>query len=380
MTTNSFKSIGEQTQESIRTHSFSGSYLFQYPLYVKALLQIKIAAARTNAEAGVISSEICESIVNAAHKLIDSAAYDNLFLVDVFQGGGAIGVHNNINESLAILAGLDHQHRLHVNASQSTADVCATAIRMALWRIGQELLVELQKAAQTLSSKVEEFRDQGFMARTCLQDAMPTGFSSFFGAWTTACTRIHAQIGECLDQLLAVNLGGTVIGSGEGAPELYRKQVLHHLSEESSLRLVKRPNFYDAAQHSDDLWNLSASVLSLAHLLMKMSRDIRLLASGPQDGLGELAIPKVIQGSAFFSAKNNPTIAETMIHAACLVSGKHHSIELALSQAELNLNVYEPAIGIWTYESIELLSSAISRFNEHLLKGLRLGKKGRSHV
>lgn len=370
------KSTMQQTDIAVKTHAFSEVRLGDFPEVVRCLLWIKQAALRAN------QLDVPQKTISALNQTIDHclnhpAEWRESFVADVFQGGGAIAVHTNINEVLASKAKVDQDFRKHLTASQSTADVVASALRMAIWRESQVLLEILNTLAETINERSRFFAEHKMMARTCLQDAMPTRHSNFLDAWSSAVLRHQAHLGDSVDQLLHINLGGTVIGSTEGASDHYLQHILAELCALSGMRLEHRKNLYDAAQFSDDLFRVSADLESLSQVLIKMASDVRLLASGPQEGFGEWSIPKIIPGSSFFSAKNNPTIAETMMQCCWLHSGRHHSLTLAIGRAELNLNVFEPMMGFLLLQSIGDFKRCIHHFSEFCLKGLSLGSQSR---
>lgn len=223
---------GIQTARCIENLSFSKSYLKDYPQLLKALLQVKTACARANSAAGVVTAELGRAIENACGDAMKEE-YRSQFAVDMLHGGGGIAFNVNVNEVIANIANISAggqagayepvHPKEHVNASQSTADVCHTALRLALRESSAGLIVELRTLKDALAGRKLALGQVITVARTCLQDAMPVSLGEMFGAFAALIKRLADELEACREILGAVNLGGTVIGSGEGAPEAYRK-------------------------------------------------------------------------------------------------------------------------------------------------------------
>ena len=213
------------------------------------------------------------------------------------------------------------------------------------------------------------------MARTCLRDALPAPLSKLFEGYALVARRQLEQLEGHRQVLEEVNLGGTVIGSGEGAPLTYQALVIPFLSEATGLALKKRESLFDAAQNADRIGNLSATLSQAATSWIKISKDLRLMASGPLTGLNEITLPEAIPGSSFFSGKINPTLPETVIQASFLVLGNHRVVQAAQEHGELFLNVFETCAALKTYESLEALTGALSKLNEHCLKALKINSE-----
>jgi aspartate ammonia-lyase len=174
-----------------------------------------------------------------------------------------------------------------------------------------------------------------------------------------------------------VNLGGTVFGSKEGAPDGFGVHAINLLSERYSFALSQRDNLYDAAQNADDIGLAGHQVSLLAEVLIKICKDLRLLFSGPHAGFGEIDMPSIIRGSSFYSGKNNPTIPETMLQCCFDILGKQRSIQACLEHAELQLNVFEPMAGICLYDALSRLANCLHLFDQHCLQGVTAEKDRR---
>jgi aspartate ammonia-lyase len=377
------KLYGIRTVRSIRNLSFSGRLLGSYPLYVRALARVKKSAARANHDARVIDQRIANAIETACDALIAGQHLDQ-FPVDVLGGGGGIAVNMNVNEVVANLANeiLGGAHgsydpidpKRHVNASQSTADVCHTASHIAIleaWMALRRVLGEFVMAAQ---AKALQFHKIQTLARTCLQDASAVSLGTIFGAYGDAIARRRDELDRAVARLKQVNLGGTVIGDGAGAPASYRHAVLAHLNKIAKHKFVLRENLFDAAQNIDDIAAVASQLGLLAEVLIKVAQDLRLLSSGPEGGFGEITLPVVQEGSSFFPGKINPVIPETMLQCCFQVLGCERAARLALERGELNLNVFEGAAAMSVMDAMAMLTRAVATFTELCVSGIVANK------
>jgi aspartate ammonia-lyase len=379
---------GIRTVRAIRNLTFSGRALGTYTQYVRALLTVKKAAARANRDAKVIAPKIATAIVAACDVLMAGNRLDP-FPVDVLAGGGGIAVNTNLNEVIASLAnealgrarGSNRpvDPKLHVNASQSTADVCHTATHIAILEEWIDLRRALIACAEAAQAKATEFHKVQTLARTCLQDASAVSLGEIFGAYASAIARRNNELDRAVSMLRKVNLGGTVIGDGSGAPAAYRRTVVGHLNRIAKHKLTLRENLFDAAQNCDDLGVVAAQLGLLAEVLVKFAQDLRLMSSGPEGGFGEIILPAVMEGSSFYPGKINPVIPETLMQCCFQVLGCEHTARLALEHGELNLNVYEGAAAINVMDAIEMLTQAIAKFTRSCLAGI-VANKARCRV
>lgn len=339
-----------------------------YPVLVRAMLAVKRATARANAKAGVITERAAELLESAIDQASAEERWQDMWPVDALHGGGSIGFNVNVNDVLARLSGLDG--KVDVNASQSTADVCATAFRLAVLDAGVPLLAAAGRISAALALQAESCRDVTTLARTCLQDAMPVSLGALFEGYASLLGRRRDKLAVALDQLCQINLGGTVIGSGAGAASDYRAVVVAELSRIVGRPLSRRASLYDAAQNSDDLVDVVDAAVAVSDGLLKLARDLRLLASGPDGGFGEIQLPAVIEGSSFFSGKINPVVPETVMQAVFQVQGLAHGARLAASHRELYLNVFEGQIALNVIDMFALLANAIDMLTVDAIRGL----------
>jgi aspartate ammonia-lyase len=365
---------GIQTIRTMNHMSFSGHPLSNYPEYIRAMAQVKKAAAKANHIAGIIPQEICEKIGEASQQLIKGKWVDQ-FPIDVFHGGGSIGTNMNVNEVIARLAGDEVHPTDHVNASQSTADACHTAMRIALISMMEPFYEVLDQLIDALEKHNSTFASIRTIARTCWQDGLNVPLSSLFEGSASALKRRRKFLHSAVELIHHINLGGTVVGSGSGASEEYRKVIVSCLIETTGFPLNWRESLYDAAQYPDDLAQLSSEIHFISSILLKLAKDLRLLASGPDTGLNELKLPAVQAGSSFFPGKVNPVIAETMIQCSMLEAGNQSIIQSLLAMGEVHLNIWEGMMGILLMQNISMLTKAMSIFHDYCLIGIEANKE-----
>ncbi|MCK6555301.1 aspartate ammonia-lyase [Candidatus Binatia bacterium] len=370
---------GVRTARALADLSFSGRRLGSYREYVAALATVKQAAARANHDAAVLPGNVADAIENACVQL-RGGAHHNALVVDVLGGGGGVAVNMNVNEVIANLANialggeagvyLPVDPKRHVNASQSTADVCHTGLRLAVLDRGDRLAAVLHRCVAVLQAQAATLAGVRTLARTCLQDALPASLGDLFRGYAAAVERRAAALGGVVEALNMVNLGGTVIGDGAGAPPAYRARVLDHLRALTGREVALRPDLGDAAQNCDDLAAVAAELALLAEVLIKVAQDLRLLSSGPAGGFDEIRVPATQEGSSFFPGKINPVLPETLLHCCMQVLGCERAARLALERAELNLNVFEPVVAVNVLDALEMLNAALGSFTEKCLVGL----------
>ncbi|MFD0696587.1 lyase family protein [Paenibacillus sp. GCM10027628] len=365
---------GVQTARTVNNMSFSGHSLSQYQSYVRSLAMVKKAAAVANARAGEIDEPTRDAIIEACNQLIEGK-HLHQFPVDAFHGGGSIGINMNVNEVIAALAGGNVNPTDHVNASQSTADVCHTAIRIALIQSFRPLAENLAHVIDTLNRKAAEFEPVLTIARTCWQDGMRVSAGILFQASASALSRRLVAVNQAVDSIHRINLGGTVIGSGVGANPVYREAIVPILAEIAGLPLQPRPDLFDAAQYPDDLGRLSSEIRLTSAVLVKLAKDLRLLSSGPESGLTELVLPAVQAGSSFFPGKVNPVIPETVIHCGLLINGNDHTIQSAVELGEVHLNLADGLMGTLLLDNMQMLSRTVAIFESRCLSGITINEE-----
>ena len=371
--------FGAQTQRALDNFPLSGERsIGDYPVLVEALLRIKWAAAEANRMAGFLDTEVAGAIAQGAQELIDEGACRH-FPIHRLHGGGGTSANMNANEVLAnraeeILGGRRGQYRRvhpndHVNLHQSTNDVYPTACRMAVIAAWPPLADALEKLGQVLGDQASRFQDEPRVARTCLQDAVAVTFGDLFGGYQAVLARAEHRISRDVDELHLLNLGGTIVGRPQDAPEGYRRQVLSNLRRVSGDPDYRPdPNLFDAAQNPDGMVAVSSGLDLLARALIKIAKDLRLLGSGPEAGLGEIRLPTVQPGSSIMAGKVNPVIPEFVIQCCFQVMGSHAASAGALDHGELDLNVWESVLLFNVLDSMGLLANAAHTLAERCLK------------
>ena len=285
----------------------------------------------------------------------------------------------NVNEVVARLAS-HHLGRTvdpfdHVNLHQSTNDVYPTALRVAaitLLRRLEPAVVGLQEAFQ---AKEREFADVVKLGRTQLRDAVPVTLGREFGAFATAVARDRWRIFQCVERLRVVNLGGTAVGTGITAPRNYIFGVVEKLREVTGFNLARAENLMDATQNQDALVEVSGILRAHAVNLVKIAADIRLMASGPDGGLGEMELPAVQSGSSLMPGKVNPVIPEMVTQVAYRVMAHDHEISLVVMSGQLELNAFLPLAADALLDSLDLLGRADTAFAERCIKGIAARKE-----
>jgi len=351
---------------------------------VLALVMVKKAAAIANMKVGQLDRKIGDAIVKAADEILEGKLLDQ-FVVDVIQGGAGTSLNMNTNEVIAnraieILKGEKGNYNLvspnsHVNMSQSTNDVFPTATRIAVLRLTKNLLDELTKLHEVLELKAREFDDIIKVGRTHLQDAVPIRLGQEFGAYAQAISRDVQRIKNASQALYEVNMGATAVGTGLNANMEYIKSVMENLKNISGLPLRSASNMVDATQNTDVLAAFSASLKILALNLSKIANDLRLMASGPRAGLGEIKLPPVQPGSSIMPGKVNPVIAEVVNQVAFQVIGNDNTVCLAAKAGQLELNVMEPVMVFNIIQSVEILTNAVRVFREKCILGIQANRE-----
>lgn len=366
---------GIQTVRTKENLSFSKNVLKEYKEYITSLAHVKKAAALANFDAKTISEIVKGKILGACNELLQGKYLEH-FVVDVYHGGGGIGINMNVNEVIANLCNKEKGvysavHPIdHVNASQSTADVCHTAIRLAIYEAYQQLHGEIVELIAVMNQKTNEFMPVATISRTCLQDGSRMQLGEKFSGFEAVIKRRHIKLCHAVDELLTVNLGGTVIGKGEGANELYRRIIMQKLQEVTNLPVKRRENLFDAAQNIDDLVEVSKQFSLFASALLKIAKDLRLLSSGPEAGFSEISLPAIQAGSSFFPGKVNPVIPETVIQCCAEIIGIERIIQVTFEHGDLDLNVFENFAGIHLLDGIYMMVNCVRSFTELCFQGI----------
>jgi len=353
--------------------------------FIRALGQIKQAAAQVNASLGTVDPHIAEAIVQAAQEVIDGKL-DSHFILDIFQTGSGTSTNMNANEVIAnraseLLGGSRGSRKVHpndhVNFGQSSNDVIPTAIHLsALVTIEHDLIPALQGLQRTLEQKAEEFMPVIKTGRTHLQDATPIRLGQEFHGYAGQIERGIARMRHAQNELSEVALGGTAVGTGVNTHPEFARLVCRRLSEIDGVTVRETSNHFQAQSTLDNIVEASGALNTLAVSLIKIANDIRWLGSGPRAGIGEIDLPAVQPGSSIMPGKVNPVIAESVAMVCAQVMGNHTTITIAGQSGNFEINVMMPVSAYNLLQSINLLASVTRNFTEQCIKGIKATTKG----
>ncbi|MDO4242592.1 MAG: aspartate ammonia-lyase [Actinomyces sp.] len=382
---------GIHTLRAQENYRISGATIGDEPSVVRGMVQVKKASALANAELGALDAEVARAIVWACDQILAKGRCLDQFPIDVFQGGAGTSVNMNTNEVVANLA-LEHlgyakgrydvvHPNDHVNRSQSTNDAYPTGLRLGLYAAVYELVAELCDLIDAFLAKSREFADVLKMGRTQLQDAVPMSLGQEFKAFAVLLDEEVQRLIHNAELLLEVNLGATAIGTGLNTPDGYQETVVRHLRAITALEIQGAANLMEATSDTGAYVSMHAAVKRLAVKLSKTCNDLRLLASGPRAGLGEIRLPERAAGSSIMPAKVNPVIPEVVNQVCFKVIGNDVTLTFAAEAGQLQLNVMEPVIAQASFESIRLLINAMRTLRELCVIGIEANEEVcRNHV
>ncbi len=349
-----------QTQRAVENFPLSGTPLERS--HIEALARVKKAAARANAELGVLDEDVAAAIVAAADE-VASGAHDAHFPIDIFQTGSGTSSNMNTNEVLATLAtrslGREVHPNDHVNASQSSNDVFPTSVHLAATAgVVHDLIPALTHLAEALEAKAAEFATVVKSGRTHLMDATPVTLGQEFGGYAAAMRYGIERLQSALPRAAEVPLGGTAVGTGINTPAGFPQRVIALLVEDTGLPLTEARDHFEAQSSRDGLVELSGALRTIAVSITKICNDLRWMGSGPNTGLGEIFIPDLQPGSSIMPGKVNPVVPEAVLMVAARVIGNDATVAWAGASGSFELNVQIPVIALGVLESIRLLSNA----------------------
>ncbi len=365
---------GGETTKAIGNFPISGE---RVPVsVVRWLGRIKGAAARVNAELGLLEPDLADAIARAADAVADGE-HDDQFPIDVFQTGSGTSSNMNANEVIANLAGGEAHPNDHVNMGQSSNDVFPSAVHLAaLDEATNRLVPALEALERSLAAKADAFRDVVKSGRTHLMDAVPVTLGQEFGGYAAQIRLGAERVRAALPHVAQIPLGGTATGTGLNTHPEFAERVRAKLSDATGLDVRAPEDPFEAQGNRDALVELSGMLKVVAVSLTKIANDLAWMGSGPRAGLGELYLPELQKGSSIMPGKVNPVIPEVVLQVACQVVGNDAAITMAGSQGNFELNVRIPLIARNLLQSIHLLSTSSDALREKVIDGIEPNHEG----
>lgn len=370
---------GAQTERSRNNFKIGPEASMPHEI-IEAFAYLKKAAAFTNAELGVLSSEKRDMIAKVCDEILEGKLNDQFPLV-IWQTGSGTQSNMNVNEVVSNKAHVNNggtlgeKSEVHpnddVNKSQSSNDTFPTAMHIAAYKKAVEhTLPAVEKLRDTLHEKAESFKTVVKIGRTHLMDATPLTLGQEFSGYVAQLDYAMKAISNTLDHLQEIALGGTAVGTGLNTPKGYDVLVAKYISEFTGLPFETAPNKFEALAAHDAIVETHGALKQLAVALYKIAQDIRFLASGPRSGIGEIHIPENEPGSSIMPGKVNPTQNEAITMVCAQVLGNDTTISFAGTQGNFELNVFKPVMAFNFLQSAQLLGDACISFNDHCAVGI----------
>lgn len=374
---------GIHTARAITNFQISGKTV--HPELIKAYGAVKLACFQTNRQLQFFPEvQKADAIEKACSEMAEGLLTHHI-VVDSLQGGAGTSTNMNVNEVIAnraleISGNEKGNYALisplgDVNLHQSTNDTYPTALKIAAIRMIRQLEQSVLALQEAFQEKEKEFAHVVKIGRTQLQDAVLTTLGREMGAYSEAFNRDRWRLSKCEERLRVVNLGGTAIGTGLGAPRQYIFRVVDCLRENTGIGLARAENLIDNTQNADVFVEVSGMIKACAVSVLKISNDLRLMSSGPDAGLSEILLPEKQAGSSIMPGKINPVIPEAAAQAAMLVMGHDVVVAQAASAGNLELNQFLPLIAHSLLESIDVLNRACSMLRIHCVEGLQANEE-----
>lgn len=375
---------GVQTLRGIENFSISKYHLNEYPLFINGLAMTKMAAARANHELGLLTDEQFQAITQACREILEGRFHDQ-FPVDMIQGGAGTSTNMNANEVIAnrALEIMGHAHgdyafcspNDHVNCSQSTNDAYPTAIHLGMYATHLKLLPYLEDLIAAFRRKGEEFAHIIKMGRTQLEDAVPMTLGQTFNGFASILTDEIKHLNEAAADFLTVNMGATAIGTGICAEPGYAEKCIAALRDITGWDIRLSDDLVGATSDTSCLVGYASAMKRLAVKVNKICNDLRLLASGPRCGLGEINLPAMQPGSSIMPGKVNPVIPEVMNQICFKVIGNELCVTMAGEAAQMELNVMEPVMVQCCFESAELMMNGFRTLRTLCVEGITVNEE-----
>ena len=368
---------GIQTARAVENYPISG--MRAHPTLIRAFGMVKEAAAEANRELGLIDNKVADAIIRAAQE-VQQGKWNKEFVVDVFQAGAGVSFHMNTNEVIAnraveIQGGtLGDYSKIHpndhVNYGQSTNDVFPTGMRLATLLELEKLYPVLDALAAALDKKGKEFHGILKSGRTHMQDAVPMRLGQEFAAYAGAIRRSVGSIRSSAELLRELGLGGSAVGTGINTHPDYREKAIQNLARISGQKLVPVDDMRYAMESNLAVASVSSALRNLALEVIRISNDLRLLASGPNTGFAEINLPALQPGSSIMPGKINPVIPELAAMVSFQVVGNDVAVAMAVQAGQLELNVMMPTMAYSVLQSITILTNMLRQLNEKCVAGI----------
>ena len=353
---------------------------------IESFAVLKMAAAETNHELGVLNKEKMEVISVVCEEILDGKLVDHFPLV-VWQTGSGTQTNMNVNEVISnrgheLMGGKisDNTKKIHpnddVNKSQSSNDTFPTAMNMAAYHLIESYTIpSVKELEKTLSKKANDFKNIVKIGRTHFMDATPLSLGMEFSGYATQLNNGIKELKQSLNHLSEIALGGTAVGTGLNTPKGYSKIVAKKISEITGYNFVSAPNKFESLAANDAIVGASGALKKLAVALMKIGNDIRMLSSGPRSGIGEILLPSNEPGSSIMPGKVNPTQCEALTMVCAQVIGNDVATSIGGMNGHFELNVYKPLMAYNILNSSRLIADSCNSFNNNCAKGIEPNKK-----
>jgi aspartate ammonia-lyase len=373
---------GIQTARAVENYPISG--MKAHPTLISAFGMVKQAAAEANKALGLVEDKRADAIIRAAQEVIEGK-WNHQFVVDVFQAGAGVSFHMNTNEVIAnraieVLGGKLGDYSIvhpndHVNYGQSTNDVFPTGMRLATLLELEKLYPVLESLATACAAKGKEFHSIMKSGRTHMQDAVPMRLGQEFAAYGVSMKKAISSIRQASESLRELGLGGSAVGTGINTHPDYREKAIASLARISKQKVVPTADMRWAMQTNSPMAETSSALRNLALEVIRISNDLRLLASGPNTGFAEINLPALQPGSSIMPGKINPVMPELAAMVAFQVVGNDTAVALAVQAGQLELNVMMPTMAYSVLQSITILTNMLTVFTDKCVKGITANER-----
>jgi aspartate ammonia-lyase len=374
---------GAQATRGMQNFLISNQYINDYPDFMKAWGMVKLGAARANAEAGKMPPEMLKLIEPACQELMDGNYLDQ-FKIDLYQGGAGTSTNMNANEVIANIALEKAGHKKgdyeyispndQINMSQSTNDTYPTALKLTMLMQNDRVKEQLKLLAKSFRKLGQKYLEEVKMGRTELQDAVPMTVGQEFHSFASMLEWEVENLEHAEKTLMILNMGATAIGTGLNTPKGYDKYVIKHLREITGYDLKNADDMIAATSSLHSFVVYSSALKTMATTLSKISNDLILLSSGPRNGIFEINLPPQQPGSSIMPGKVNPVMPELMALVSYRVIGNDVTVNIAASDGDLQLNAYEPVVGLAIFESQKLLTNTMKTLREKCVDGITINE------